>query len=179
MNNVDRVRQLSSSQQLGAAAKHDEFTSTPVPVAEVLRYATDCMVSVGVKKDHATALAEVLVAADHRGHYSHGLNRLGNKISYYNFSFITFVLFYLLSEMYVQDIQSGICDGNAVPTVEKTKFSTALVNGQNSLGPVVGNFCMKLAIEKAKQHGVGWITANSMLMTYKLSGWLCLSSCYI
>lgn len=48
-------------------------------MAEVKRYATDCMVSVGVKKDHAAALADVLVAADHRGHYSHGLNRLGES----------------------------------------------------------------------------------------------------
>lgn len=73
------VRQVSTNQRLWAAAKHDEFTSSPVPVAEVLRYASDCMVSVGVKKDHALALAQVLVAADHRGHYSHGLNRLGKE----------------------------------------------------------------------------------------------------
>lgn len=64
-------------------------------------------------------------------------------------------------EMYVQDISTKICDGNAVPTILQDKYSTALVNGQNSLGPVVGNFCMKLAIEKAKKYGVGWITANS------------------
>ena len=63
--------------------------------------------------------------------------------------------------MYVQDISTNICDGNAVPTIMNDKFSTALVNGQNSLGPVVGNFCMKLAIEKAKKYGVGWVTANS------------------
>jgi LDH2 family malate/lactate/ureidoglycolate dehydrogenase len=66
--------------------------------------------------------------------------------------------------MYVQDISTKICDGNAIPTIEKEKFSTALVNGQNSLGPVVGNFCMNLAIEKAKKHGVGWVTANSMFI---------------
>lgn len=65
--------------------------------------------------------------------------------------------------MYVQDIKSKICDGNAIPTVLKDKYSTALVNGQNSLGPVVGNFCMNLAIEKAKKHGVGWVAANSKL----------------
>lgn len=65
--------------------------------------------------------------------------------------------------MYVQDISTKICDGNAIPTIEKDKYSTALVNGQNSLGPVVGNFCMNLAIEKAKKFGVGWVTANSKL----------------
>ena len=37
----------------------------------------ECMTAVGTPKDHATALADVLVAADTRGHFSHGLNRLG------------------------------------------------------------------------------------------------------
>lgn len=37
----------------------------------------DCMVKTGTSKDHAQQLADVLVAADVRGHYSHGLNRLG------------------------------------------------------------------------------------------------------
>ena len=63
--------------------------------------------------------------------------------------------------MYVQDVTSAICDGNATPVIVKDKFSTALVDGRNTLGPVVGNFCMNLAIEKAKQFGVGWVTANS------------------
>lgn len=37
----------------------------------------DCMTAVGTPEAHASALADVLVAADCRGHYSHGLNRLG------------------------------------------------------------------------------------------------------
>lgn len=80
--------------------------------------------------------------------------------------------------MYVQDVQTQICDANAVPTIVNDKFSTALVNGRNSLGPVVGNFCMNLAIEKAKKYGVGWVTANSMLVTifFCLDGSL-LTSC--
>lgn len=64
--------------------------------------------------------------------------------------------------MYVKDLLSGICDGKATPTVIREKYSTALVDGQNTLGPVVGNFSMKLAIEKAKKYGVGWVAANSM-----------------
>lgn len=36
-----------------------------------------CMVAVGTKPHHARSLAEVLVEGDHRGHYSHGLNRMG------------------------------------------------------------------------------------------------------
>lgn len=44
---------------------------------EVKRFITDCMVKVGTKETHAACLAGNLVTADYRGHYSHGLNRLG------------------------------------------------------------------------------------------------------
>jgi LDH2 family malate/lactate/ureidoglycolate dehydrogenase len=36
-------------------------------------------VAVGTKDDHAKSLASCLIAGDARGHFSHGLNRLGNK----------------------------------------------------------------------------------------------------
>ena len=44
---------------------------------EVRCFVQRCMVAVGTQRDHADSLAEVLVVADERGHYSHGLNRLG------------------------------------------------------------------------------------------------------
>ena len=44
---------------------------------EVKRFIEDCMTSVGTRRDHAESLADNLVTADYRGHYSHGLNRLG------------------------------------------------------------------------------------------------------
>ena len=48
-----------------------------VPTEELRAFVVRCMTAVGVVKDHAKDLAELLVAADYRGHYSHGLNRLG------------------------------------------------------------------------------------------------------
>lgn len=45
------------------------------------RFMVDCMTQVGTNKDHALQLAQVLIAGDLRGHYSHGLNRLGNIIT--------------------------------------------------------------------------------------------------
>lgn len=62
--------------------------------------------------------------------------------------------------MYVKDIQSGICAKNGEPVVEKESAATALVDGKNLLGPVVGNFCMNLAIKKAKEVGIGWVVAH-------------------
>lgn len=65
-----------------------------------------------------------------------------------------------LTDMYVKDIQTGICAKDGEPVVEKESAATALVDGRNLLGPVVGNFCMKLAIKKAKEVGIGWVVAH-------------------
>jgi LDH2 family malate/lactate/ureidoglycolate dehydrogenase len=48
-----------------------------------------------------------------------------------------------------------------VPKVLKQKGGTAWVDGANLLGAVVGNFCTDLAIELAKEHGIGWVVANN------------------
>ena len=57
----------------------------------------------------------------------------------------------------MNDVKQSICDGSAVPSITKESVSTALVTGNNGLGPVVGNFCMDLAIKKAKETGIGWV----------------------
>ncbi|VDK74938.1 unnamed protein product [Anisakis simplex] len=52
----------------------------------------------------------------------------------------------------------------------KKKGATAWVDGANLLGPVVGNFCMKLAIDMAKEVGIGWVvTRNSN--HFGIAGW--------
>ncbi|KRT82930.1 hypothetical protein AMK59_4199, partial [Oryctes borbonicus] len=95
--------------------------------------------AVGTQRDHANVMADLLVEADYRGHYSHGMNRL---------------------DMYVKDVKSGTCDGKATPKILKETPATAWVDGQNGMGAVVGNFCMDLAIKKAKEVGVGWVAAK-------------------
>ncbi|XP_042209707.1 uncharacterized oxidoreductase YjmC-like isoform X2 [Homarus americanus] len=126
-----------------------EGLNTKYVVDEVHRYMVDCMLAVGTPKPQATALADVLVAADTRGHYSHGLNRL---------------------EMYVNDVKQKVCDGDALPSITKESVSTALVNGNNGLGPVVGNFCMDLAVQKAKETGIGWVCTRGS-NHYGIAGW--------
>jgi len=106
---------------------------------EMTRFMRECLVSVGTDESHAAQLAEVLITGDYRGHYSHGLNRLG---------------------MYVDDVLANSCAKKGQPVVLKEKVSTAWVDGCNILGPVVGNFCMQLAISKAKQTGIGWVVAK-------------------
>lgn len=115
-------------------------TDTPIiPLKDAKRFIIQCMEAVGTPKAHAEALGDVLVEADYRGHYSHGMNRL---------------------EMYINDVRSNTCDGKAQPKILKETAATAWVDGRNGLGAVVGNFCMSLAIKKAKESGVGWVCAK-------------------
>ena len=48
-----------------------------VPVKDVSRFIKEAMMAAGAAQEHAEQMADLLVAADYRGHYSHGLSRLG------------------------------------------------------------------------------------------------------
>lgn len=52
-------------------------TESVVPEEELHSFVVRCMTAVGTNSQHASVLADLIVAADTRGHYSHGLNRLG------------------------------------------------------------------------------------------------------
>lgn len=100
----------------------------------------DCFVNSKTSSENAKAMADLLVEADNRGHFSHGMNRL---------------------EMYVNDLHKNSTNGQIQPKILNETPATAWVDGQNGLGAVVGNFCMDLAIQKAKTVGVGWVCAKS------------------
>ena len=70
-------------------------------------------------------------------------------------------MIYLFLEIYVNDIKGNVCNQNSVPKILKETVATAWVDGQSGLGPVVGNFCTDLAVEKAKNVGIGWVVAKS------------------
>ena len=65
--------------------------------------------------------------------------------------------------MYVNEVEKKICDQSATPLIVKESVSTAVVDGRNGLGPVVGNFSMELAIKKAKETGIGWVSARGKI----------------
>jgi hypothetical protein len=66
----------------------------------------------------------------------------------------------LLPEMFLSEVQHGSCDAAASPEVLNETAATAWVEGNNGLGPVVGSFCMNLAIDKAKNLGVGLVACK-------------------
>lgn len=107
------------------------------------------MVAVGTDPDHAQQLADTLAEADYRGHYSHGLNRL---------------------ELYINDIQANVCEKSGEPIVSTETASVARVDGNNLLGPVVGNYAMQLAMKKAKENGVGLVAVGNS-NHFGIAGW--------
>ncbi|XP_033117466.1 uncharacterized oxidoreductase YjmC-like isoform X2 [Anneissia japonica] len=125
-----------------------------VAVEEARSFIHRCMVAAGTQDSHANDLAEVLVAADHRGHYSHGMNRL---------------------DMYVTDIKTGMTVCDKSPEILKETAATAWVEGNNLLGPVVGKFCTDIAIKKAKEAGIGWVVAKGS-NHYGIAGWYALKA---
>ena len=125
-----------------------------VSVEELLLWSTACLVMAGAEEGPARQQAELLLAADRRGHYSHGFNRWGSGLG-------KIFLSVLRLGIYCSDIQSGACVPGAAPRVVRETVAAALVDGAAGLGAVVGRFCMELAISKAKEAGVGWVTARN------------------
>ncbi|XP_055697713.1 uncharacterized oxidoreductase YjmC [Phlebotomus papatasi] len=120
-----------------------------VSVTEAKRFVRDCFQAAKVREENAQAMADLLIEADYRGHFSHGMNRL---------------------EMYINDLDMKTTDGNAEPKILNETPATAWIDGQHGLGVVVGNFCMDLAIKKAKTVGVGWTCAKGS-NHYGIASW--------
>jgi hypothetical protein len=74
---LNLINKLStSSTSLSSSTDHDDryFLIKKNDMEDFMRR---CMLKAGSKPSHADSLASCLIAADYRGHFSHGLNRLG------------------------------------------------------------------------------------------------------
>jgi len=105
------------------------------------QFMKDVFLSYGCTEDQAEISSEVLIEADKRGIDSHGLGRL--------------------KPIYCDRIDQGILWANKPITVIKETETTALVDGNLGLGLYIGPHCMKMAIEKAKKYGVGFVAAQN------------------
>lgn len=111
-----------------------------VPVQALLDFVVAFMRKMGLNRDQAAQAAEILVASDLRGIESHGVPRL---------------------DMYMEMFRRGIIKADATSIIERESGATALVNGGNGLGLVVGPPAMQLAIDKARVTGVGMVAVKN------------------
>ncbi len=95
---------------------------------------------IGCSDADATTATEALLSADLRGIDSHGIARLVG---------------------YVRLWQTKRVNATPVIRVIHETPSTAVVDGDSGLGLVVAPFAMKIAIEKAKQVGTGWVSVQN------------------
>lgn len=98
--------------------------------------ATNLLVRAGASEQHARTVAQSLVHADLRGIESHGLARL---------------------PIYLERINAGVIRLDSEPKVIMQEGATALIDGDNHLGAVVGMAALDQAISLARQMGVGFV----------------------
>ena len=99
------------------------------------------MVKAGIPLEDAKIVADVLLQADKLGFDSHGVNRL--------------------KSIYLDRIKQGILNPVTTYKIVREGPTTAVIDGQNGMGQVISFNAMKLAIEKAKQYGMGMITVRN------------------
>jgi len=101
----------------------------------------DTLLAYGVPEAEATIASDVLIESDKRGIDSHGIGRL--------------------KPIYCDRIDDGILFPYKPIDILKETETTALVDGNLGLGLYIGPYCMKLAIEKAKKYGVGFVAVKN------------------
>ncbi|MFN9116193.1 MAG: Ldh family oxidoreductase, partial [Bacteroidota bacterium] len=107
---------------------------------QLYTFTLNVFLAIGTSEEDARLAAKVLLSADLRGVDSHGIARLSG---------------------YVRLWEAGRV--NAQPSVKilHESLSTATVDGDKGLGLIVAPKVMKLAIQKAKQYGSGWISVQN------------------
>jgi len=100
----------------------------------------DVFVGLGVPKDDAHIIAEVLIASDIRGIDTHGIQRC---------------------KMYFDRIKAGIYEVDTKIDIIKDGPTTALWDGNCGMGHVIAYKAMKTAIEKAKKYGIGSVAVRN------------------
>ena len=103
-------------------------------------FCQDAFEGFGFSPEEAGIIKDVLMMSDMYGIQSHGMQRVVR---------------------YHKGIEKGLIDINAKPEVVFETPVSAVVEGHDAMGQLVGHFAMELAIKKAKETGVGIVSARN------------------
>ncbi len=103
-------------------------------------FCQDAFEGFGFTPEEAGIIKDVLMMSDMYGIQSHGMQRVVR---------------------YHKGIEKGLIDINAKPEVVFETPVSAVVEGHDAMGQLVGHFAMELAIKKAKETGVGIVSARN------------------
>lgn len=104
-------------------------------------FMVDVFTGVGVPEEDAKICADILIAADMRGIDSHGIGRL--------------------KPIYYDRIKEGIQNPVTEFEVVRDKMATAVIDGHDGMGHVIGKKAMQMAIDKAKIYGIGMVAVRN------------------
>ncbi len=106
-----------------------------IEIGVLERFMRDVLAGAGVPEEDAAVCADVLITADRRGIDSHGIQRL--------------------KRIYYDRIKLGIVNPVTRMEVVRETPTTAVIDGGNGMGHVIGKRAMGMAVEKAREHGLG------------------------
>jgi L-2-hydroxycarboxylate dehydrogenase (NAD+) len=118
------------------SARHEEAAPVRVPLRAIASLIADAMTCVGLPRDDAHKVAELMSAADLAGADAHGVFRLSQ---------------------YVQRIKAGGLNPRPNIRVIRTAPATALVDGDNGMGHLAVARAAETAVELARETGVAWV----------------------
>ncbi len=116
----------------------------------ITNFVTDAFTALGVPREEAAVCADVLIESDRRGIESHGVNRF--------------------KPIYIDRIQAGIQNPETRFEILRETPTTAVIDGHDGMGQVIGVRAMALAIEKARNYGMG-MTAVRNSCHYGIAGY--------
>ena len=110
-----------------------------VAAATLRAFLTDAFRACGLPEADAATTAGAMLEADLTGSDAHGVFRLPG---------------------YVRQLKRGAFNPRANITVLERSPATALIDGDQGMGHVVMSYAAKLAVELARESGVGWVGAR-------------------
>jgi L-2-hydroxycarboxylate dehydrogenase (NAD+) len=116
----------------------DEIIYVPADILQ--RFVAQVFVALGTPPDDADICAEVLIASDLRGIESHGVGRL---------------------KVYYDRIRAGVQHVKTEIEIVQETETTAVVDGHHGMGAVIATRSMRLAMDKARQYGLGAIAVRN------------------
>lgn len=111
------------------------------PWALITDFVTDAFVGYGIPREDAEICTDVLLESDKRGIESHGCNRF--------------------KPIYLDRIKAGIQNPTTNFEIIKETETTAVVDGHDGMGQVIGYKAMQMAINKAKKYGLGMVAVRN------------------
>jgi LDH2 family malate/lactate/ureidoglycolate dehydrogenase len=119
-------------------------------------FMVDVFKGVGVPEEDAKICADILITADKRGIDSHGIGRL--------------------KPIYIDRIKQGIQYPVTKFEIVKEGPTTAVIDGHDGMGHVIGKRAMQMAIDKAKKYGMGMVAVRNSTH-YGIAGYYALMAC--